>query len=111
MVARPRVAPRTMMNRNDSRITSLLAAAVLSGCAGADSTAPLAALAPLPPPPTTGTLQISIVTTGVDLDNDGFVLGVDSDFPRGVPANGTLSLTMEPGVHTLGLSGIALNCD
>ena len=93
-----------MAKSGNLRIASLLSAACLSACGGGDATAP-------PPPPTTGTLEFSIVSTGVDIDNDGFVLGVDSDFPRGIPANGTLSLTLAPGTHTIAVSGVALNCD
>jgi Tol biopolymer transport system component len=79
--------------------SALLLAAVLS--CGGDTTAP----------PTTGTLEINIVTTGSDIDADGFLLVTDGDFPRGVASNGILSLSLPPGTHTLALSGLALNCD
>jgi len=46
------------------------------------------------------------------LDSDGFLLTVDGGFPKGIPANGTLSMTaMPPGTHTLALAGLAFNCD
>jgi Tol biopolymer transport system component len=78
---------------------ALLLSTVLS-CAG-DTTAP----------PTTGTLEINVATTGTDIDADGFVLGIDNDFPRGIASNASLSLTLPPGTHTLALSGLAINCD
>ncbi len=77
----------------------MLLAAVVS--CGGDTTAP----------PTTGTLEINIVTTGTDIDADGFFLVIDNDFPRGIGSNAILSLTLPPGTHTLALSGLAINCD
>ncbi len=87
------------MTRPSTFGTGLLLSAVLS--CGGDTTAP----------PTTGTLEISIVTTGTDIDADGFVLGIDNDFPRGIGANATLTFSLPPGTHTLALSGLAFNCD
>lgn len=81
-------------------IALLLSAAVLS-CGGDSSTAP----------PTTGTLEINVVTTGTDIDADGFQLVLDADFPRGIGSNAILSLSLPPGTHTLALSGLAINCD
>jgi Tol biopolymer transport system component len=87
------------MTRPSSFGTALLLSAVVS--CGGDTTAP----------PTTGTLEINIVTTGTDIDADGFVLGIDSDFPRGIGANTLLNFSLPPGTHTLALSGLAINCD
>jgi Tol biopolymer transport system component len=87
------------MTRPSSFGTALLLAAVVS--CGGDTTAP----------PTTGTLEINIVTTGTDIDADGFFLVIDNDFPRGIGSNAILSLTLPPGTHTLALSGLAINCD
>ncbi len=107
MAERP--GPISMAKNLELRIALLISAACLLACGGGgDSTAPPP---PPPPPPTTGTLAISIVSTGVDFDADGFVLAVDNDFPRGIPANGSLSLTVGPGTHTIGVSGVAFNCD
>jgi Tol biopolymer transport system component len=78
---------------------ALLLSTVLS-CAG-DTTAP----------PTTGTLEINVATTGTDIDADGFVLGIDNDFPRGIGSNAILSFSLPPGTHTLAMSGLAINCD
>jgi TolB protein len=89
-----------MTPRYNLAIASLLVAAVLSACGG-DSTAP----------PTTGTLDFNVVTTGVDIDADGFLLTVDGGSPRAISANGTLSVSTLPGSHTLTISGLAFNCD
>jgi Tol biopolymer transport system component len=91
-----------MTSRHNLRIASLLLATVLSACGGGgDSTAP----------PTTGTLDFNVVTTGVDIDADGFLLTVDGGSPQAIPANGTLSISNLPGSHTLTISGLAFNCD
>lgn len=89
-----------MTARHNLRIVSLLLGAVLSACGG-DSTAP----------PTTGTIELNIVTTGVDIDPDGFLLTVDGGSPQAIPANGNLSITSLPGNHPLTISGLAFNCD
>jgi Tol biopolymer transport system component len=81
-------------------IALILLTAALAACGG-DSTAP----------PTTGTLEINVVTTGVDIDADGFLLDVDGQ-SRVLPANGTVSFSALPGAHTLSIiSGFAFNCD
>ncbi len=108
-----------MTHRCNLTIAMLALTATLSACSGGgDSTAPPGGGGgggsnnPPPPPPTTGTLDFNIVTTGVDVDADGFFIAVDGGFPKGIPANGTLSLTMMgPGAHTLALTGLAFNCD
>ncbi|HEX9128889.1 MAG TPA: hypothetical protein VF850_07010 [Gemmatimonadaceae bacterium] len=82
-------------------IALILLAAALAACGGDSSTAP---------PPTTGTLEFNVVTTGVDIDADGFQLDVDGQ-PRVLPANGTISFSALPGAHTLSISGFAFNCD
>jgi TolB protein len=79
----------------------LLLAAVLSACGG-DSTAP----------PTTGTLDFNVVTTGPDIDVDGFLLRINDESPElPIPANGKLSITKLPGTYTLALNGLSINCD
>jgi Tol biopolymer transport system component len=89
------------MTRYNHGIALLLLAAVLSACGG-DSTAP----------PTTGTLDVNVVTTGPDIDADGFLLRIDDESPDvPIPANGKLSISKLPGTHTLALSGLSINCD
>jgi Tol biopolymer transport system component len=89
-----------MTRRYNLAIALLLLTAVLSACGG-DSTAP----------PTTGTIEFNVVTTGVDIDADGFLLTVDGGSGQAIPANGTLSLSSLPGNHPLTISGLAFNCD
>ena len=63
--------------------------------------------------PTLGTLQVSIATTGadLDLDADGYVLTVDNESPRTVNPVGVVRLdNVATGSHTISLSGFAANC-
>lgn len=59
--------------------------------------------------PTTGTLELSVITTGEDVDD--FLLAVDDGPPQTIRANGISRLTAGPGTHTLAISGVAFNCD
>ncbi len=81
-------------------IASILLGSVLSACGG-DSTSP----------PTTGTIDFNIVTTGVDIDADGFLLAVGTGAAQVIPANGNLSISSLPGNLTLTIGGLAFNCD
>jgi len=92
--------PKTMTRSHRIETALLLSATLLSACGGGDSTAP----------PTTGTLEFNVVTTGVDIDADGFALSVDGQ-PQVLPANGTVSFSALPGNHSLSVSGFAFNCD
>ena len=73
----------------------------------------------LPPPPPPG-LNVTGVTTGVDLDADGYWVDVwrDSGGSRthvtgiGLPANGTVTISgLEPADYQVELSRVAVNCD
>jgi Tol biopolymer transport system component len=86
------------------RIALLLSTSALASCGGGDSTAPP------PPPPTTGTLEFNIVTTGVDIDADGFMLALDGH-SQIIPANGTSSISVLPGRHAWSVNDPAFNCD
>jgi Tol biopolymer transport system component len=61
--------------------------------------------------PTTGTLELNLVTTGADLDPDGFVLTLDGGANRVIPANGVARYALGPGSHILAIGGPAFNCD
>jgi Tol biopolymer transport system component len=89
-----------MTNRRHVRIASLLLGAFLLACGG-DSTSP----------PTTGTIDFNVVTSGVDIDGDGFLLALDGASPQAISANGKFSISAPPGNHTLTISGLAFNCD
>jgi len=61
--------------------------------------------------PGTGGLEITVVTTGVDLDPNGYSVAVDGGAGAPVPANGTVTLAeLAEGNHELTLSGLDDNC-
>ena len=59
--------------------------------------------------PAKGVLEVTAVTTGVDLDSS-YLVSVDQGEPLPVPANGVLSLPLSAGPHSLELSSAAPNC-
>jgi len=58
--------------------------------------------------PLTGA-RISVSTSGLDLDASGYVVEVD-DSVRGSLGPGLFLLHLEPGEHTIALTGLAPNC-
>jgi probable HAF family extracellular repeat protein len=61
--------------------------------------------------PTTGTLEVTTATTGVETDPDGYSLQVDSDSPQAIgSAASWQSGNLAEGSHTITLSGMAANC-
>ena len=63
------------------------------------------------PGPTTGTLRIVTVTTGVTLDADGYLFSVDGGAGQPIGANATVTLAnISQGQHTVELQGLAPNC-
>jgi len=80
-------------------VAAIFLAAMVSACGGSDSTAP-----------TTGTLAFHIVTTGFDIDSDGYLVDIDGQ-SRMIPANGTMTVEASPGTHSLAINGLAFNCD
>lgn len=61
--------------------------------------------------PVTGGLELSISSTGRDLDPDGYTVTVDAGGPMAVPTNGSVSIPdLAPGIHTITLAGLAGNC-
>jgi len=58
-----------------------------------------------------GSLRIHIVTTGVDLDPDGYHATLDQGEPLPVAVNDTLEVDrLAPGEHIVQLDGIRWNC-
>jgi hypothetical protein len=55
-------------------------------------------------------ISITTVTSGLDIDADGYRLIVNSVDEGTIAANGTLDLTLEPGEQTIGLAALAPNC-
>jgi len=61
------------------------------------------------PPPETGTLRITIATTGVDAD--GYRLVIDDGAKQPVGMNGTVILAnLASGIHVVRLAGLATGC-
>jgi probable HAF family extracellular repeat protein len=61
--------------------------------------------------PTTGTLEVTTATTGVETDPDGYTLQVDSESPQPIGSAATWqSGSLAEGSHTVVLSGLAANC-
>ncbi|HEU4382143.1 MAG TPA: hypothetical protein VFR85_01470 [Anaeromyxobacteraceae bacterium] len=63
------------------------------------------------PAPTTGSLLVSVVTTGQDPDPDGYVLRIDGGVPLPVQPNDSVAVpVLTPGTHTVAIEGLAANC-
>jgi hypothetical protein len=61
--------------------------------------------------PTTGTIQVTIASTGAPADPDGYQLLLDGAANQAVATSATLTLpTIAPGAHTVGLGSVADNC-
>ena len=86
--------------RQSGTIPLLLAITVALAVGCSDSTGP-----------TRPSVQVSIATTGADLDPDGYVLVIDSTTTRPVGVNETIVVRDVPvGTHNVWLKGIAPNC-
>jgi hypothetical protein len=58
-----------------------------------------------------GSLAVSVETTGLDFDPDGYRLTVDNIVRASAGATGTMTITrLEPGSHAVGLADLAANC-
>jgi hypothetical protein len=61
--------------------------------------------------PVTGTLGLSVTTTGADPDRDGYTVALDSGQVYALPSNGTLLLEhVYAGTYQLTIRDIAANC-
>lgn len=64
-----------------------------------------------PSSPTAGTLEVTLLTAGDDIDADGYVVSIDGGNHRTVAANGTIAIPgVAAGVRSVGLDGLATNC-
>ena len=88
-------------------VSLLLALALATACG--DSTGPSGTPADTQ---ARGSIQVSVTTTGADLDPDGFVLVIDDSTPtRPLDVNGTTVVRDVPaGTHALRVEGMATNC-
>ena len=60
---------------------------------------------------TAGELAVTTVTTGDDIDADGYTVSVDAGATQAIDANGTLSVTgLDAGDHSVELGDVADNC-
>ena len=76
--------------------------AIAASCS--DSTAPS-------PGPTTGTVQVSVTTTGLELPRNGYLVSVDSGAGQPVPVNGKATLSgLSTGRHSVTLYSAPPNC-
>jgi hypothetical protein len=55
-------------------------------------------------------LRVSLAMTGLDLDADGALASVDQASSVVVPADRAATINLQPGHHTITLSGLAANC-
>jgi hypothetical protein len=63
------------------------------------------------PPTPTGTISLSVTTSGDDLDTDGYQVTVDGVDKGTIQPNGNVSIpNVAVGSRTVALSGISLNC-
>jgi hypothetical protein len=66
---------------------------------------------PSDPPPPAGSLELTIITTGEDLDVDGYTAALDCGCFADVETNDVATMaSVEPGSHLVLLTGIAANC-
>lgn len=58
-----------------------------------------------------GSVQVTVTTTGRVLDRDGYTISIDGAAPVTVPIDKTLTLSgIAPGEHTVTFGGVAENC-
>jgi hypothetical protein len=61
--------------------------------------------------PRVGDLEVNTVTTGLDLDPEGYTVTVDGGPSQTMGVNGTVTFTgLTEGDHSVALSGVAPNC-
>src|SRR5256884_35454 len=78
--------------------------------AAGDTAAATFTIACTPPPPTTGTIAVTTVTTGPEQPS-GYSVAVDAGASRPIAASGNVPFTDVPaGDHTVTLSGVPGNC-
>ncbi len=84
-----------------SHALTLVGALFLVVMACTDSTAPTGG----------GVLEIATLTTGVDVDTNGYLVAIDGNPGQHVPMNGTATFTgLGAGSHAVLLTGNAANC-
>jgi hypothetical protein len=79
--------------------TLLALALLVQGCGGADLGVPA-----------DGQITVTVSTSGAEPDSDGYLLSLDGLQGSPIDANGSKTLTVPEGSHTLELAGLAPNC-
>lgn len=59
--------------------------------------------------PATGA-RVTVTTTGLDIDPDGYRLVVDGSDQGSISSNGSVLTRLDPGSRTVGLTGVTPNC-
>jgi probable HAF family extracellular repeat protein len=89
------------MPRSHAYLPGLVAVAVAALACGGDSLSP----------PSTGTLEVTTSTAGLDPDQDGYTVQLDAEPAQPIGSAATVRTTdITPGNHTVQLAGIAANC-
>jgi hypothetical protein len=92
--------PPALVFKNSRRDVFLICAPVVAlACAGNDGSTG----------PDTGSIEVTIVTTG-DGDPDGYTVTFNGAFHQGVDVNDVARLDVTPGVHTVELTGVDASC-
>lgn len=95
------------MRRIIGSVALVCASAVLPACSGDSGTGP----GPSTQPPAAGSLTITTLTTGVDLDSDGYFCRLDGGAEGLMGINETVTLTgISVGAHSVELLDVAQNC-
>jgi Tol biopolymer transport system component len=54
--------------------------------------------------------QVSVTTTGLDIDGDGYHITVDGSNREAIAANGAIVVALDPGRRMISLTGLTPNC-
>ena len=61
--------------------------------------------------PSTGAVQVTVTTTGAQLDPNGYSVAVDGGAGQAIPVNGAMTLSrLSAGSHNVLLDGLSSNC-
>jgi dipeptidyl aminopeptidase/acylaminoacyl peptidase len=82
-------------------LSSVALAAFLAACGDDDG----------PTAPTTGSIQVTVSTTGVDIDADGYTFSIDGGSAQAIDVNGSQTVSgLAPGALVVQLGDVAVNC-
>ncbi|HEU4698407.1 MAG TPA: Ig-like domain-containing protein [Gemmatimonadales bacterium] len=88
-----------------------LAAVARDAAGNVTATTPVSVVVRNVAPPATGGMTITVTTTGMSLDPDGYTVAVDGGAAQSLAVAGTLHLAdLAAGDHLVALDGVAANC-